>query len=57
MKNNTKKKKMNPVPVGDAFAGVQLSLFQSFLCNTDEERDHLSNTVELWDSVPKYTRT
>jgi hypothetical protein len=55
MKNNTKKKKMNPVPVGDAFAGVQLSLFQSFLCNTDEERDHLSNTVELWDSIPKYT--
>ena len=54
MKNNAKKK-MNPVPVDGAFAGVQLLLFQSFLCNTDEERDHLSNTVELWDSVPKYT--
>jgi len=37
-----------------AFVGPQLSLFQSFLCNTDDERDRLSNTIELWDSIPKY---
>lgn len=42
-------------PADDAFTTVQLSLFQSFLCNSDQERDRLSNTVELWDSLPKYT--
>ena len=51
---NPKKTKRNPVPIDAAFSGTQLSLFQSFLCNTDEERDQLSNTVELWDSIPKY---
>lgn len=41
-------------PPPSAFAGTQLSLFQAFLCNTEEERDQLSNTIELWDSIPKY---
>jgi hypothetical protein len=41
-------------PDDAAFASPELSLFQSFLCNTDDERDHLSNTIELWDSIPKY---
>lgn len=41
--------------VESAFTGIQLSLFQAFLCNSDEERNRLSNTVELWDSLPKYT--
>lgn len=43
-----------PPPREDAFAGVQLSLFQSFLCNTEDERAKLSNTIEFWDGVPKY---
>ena len=47
-KNNTKS------PPNAAFTGTQLSLFQSFLCNTNEERARLSNTIELWDGVPKY---
>ncbi len=34
-----------------------MSLFQSFLCNTENERDRLSNTIELWDSIPKYATT
>lgn len=50
MPSNKNKK----LPAEQAFAGVQLSLFQSFLCNSDDERDRLSNTVELWDSLPKY---
>lgn len=41
-------------PLPSAFAGTQLSLFQAFLCNTEEERDQLSNTIDLWDSIPKY---
>ena len=39
----------------DAFANQQLSLFQDFLVNTDDERDALSNAIDLWDSIPRYT--
>jgi len=49
-----KKKNQDPIPADAAFTGVQMSLWQGFLCNTARERDHLSNTVELWDSLPKY---
>lgn len=42
-------------PSESDFKGVQLDLFQTFLCNTDEERDRLSNTFDLWDSVPRYS--
>lgn len=44
----------SPPPQEDAFSGVQLSLFQSFLCNTEDERGKLSNTIEFWDGIPKY---
>ena len=37
------------------FKGQQLDLFRSFLCNGETERDQLSNTFDLWDSVPRYT--
>ncbi len=33
----------------------QLCLFQQFLCNTDDERQKLSNSIELWDAVPRYS--
>ena len=33
----------------------QLSLWQNFLYNHDEEREGLSNAVDLWDSVPRYS--
>lgn len=33
----------------------QLSLFQTLLCNSDHERQQLSNTIELWDSIPRYS--
>lgn len=42
------------LPASTAFKSEQLDLFQSFLCNTDNEKDRLSNTIELWDSIPKY---
>lgn len=35
------------------FTGQQLDLFRSFICNKDE-LDQLSNTFDLWDSVPRY---
>lgn len=36
-------------------ANQQLALFQNFLCNNDEEREKLSNAIDLWDSVPRYS--
>ena len=42
-------------PTKSDFGGQQLDLFQSFLCNTENERDRLSNTFDLWDSVPRYS--
>lgn len=41
-------------PDRDSFASTQLNLFQRFLSNTAEEADRLSNTIDLWDAVPKY---
>jgi hypothetical protein len=55
-KPKTKKvEKKRQFPSVDAFKSVQLDLFQSFLCNTNEEEDKLSNTIELWDNIPKYS--
>lgn len=45
-----------PAPLPDkAFDNPQLSLFQTFLANTEEQRDLLSNAVDLWDSIPRYS--
>jgi len=42
------------IPV-DAYKNAKLDFFQTFLCNTEAEREHLSNTIELWDSIPRYS--
>jgi hypothetical protein len=39
----------------EAYQSPQLSLFQNFLANTPSERDRLSNTIALWDSIPRYS--
>jgi len=39
----------------DAFQSPQLSLFQNFLANTPAQREQLSNTIALWDSIPRYS--
>lgn len=44
-----------PRPSEGAHMDPQLELFQNFLCNTELERDHLSNTIDLWDSIPRYS--
>lgn len=48
-------KKVVPLPKKEAFENKTLSLFQDFLVNTDEQRDQASNSIELWDSVPRYS--
>jgi hypothetical protein len=50
-KGNVKALKLSSL----AFDNSQLSLFQDFLCNKDDERDKLSNTIHLWDSIPRYS--
>ena len=48
-------KEMPVIPPTEAdFKGNQLDLFRTFLCNTDDERGQLSNTFDLWDSVPRF---
>lgn len=44
-----------PRPTEPEFDNPQLNLFQTFLCNTDEQRERLSNAIDLWDSVPRYS--
>jgi hypothetical protein len=53
-KKKPRRRALKAVPV-DAFANQQLKLFQGFLANTDNERDSLSNAIDLWDSIPRYT--
>ena len=38
----------------EIFSTEQLDLFQTFLCNVGE-KDKLSNAIDLWDSVPRYS--
>jgi hypothetical protein len=44
-----------PRPTQPEFENRQLNLFQEFLCNTKAERDQLSNAIDLWDNVPRYS--
>lgn len=53
-KDDADKEKPVIPPTEADFKGNQLDLFRSFLCNTDDERGQLSNTFDLWDSVPRY---
>lgn len=50
-----KRRRTNKKLTATAFDNTQLSLFQSFLCNTEDEKSQLSNTIDLWDSVPRYS--
>jgi hypothetical protein len=54
VKRARKTKGVQPVPP-EAFANQQLVLFQSFLANDDAQRDLLSNAIDLWDSIPRYS--
>jgi hypothetical protein len=44
-----------PIPDKSEFENHQLNLFQTFLANTAEENETLSNAIDLWDSVPRYS--
>jgi hypothetical protein len=48
-----KKKPVPPKP--EDFISDQISLFQDMLCNSEAERDSLSNVLDLWDCIPRYS--
>jgi hypothetical protein len=52
-KKTQRRRDVAPVP-DEAFTSCRLSLFQGFLANTDDEREALSNAVNLRDSIPRY---
>ena len=52
---NIKKRTRSSLPKETDFNDKQIDLFRSFICNKDEERNKLSNTLDLWDSVPRYS--
>lgn len=47
-------KKFDP-PSKEAFGSKQIDLFRTFLCNSDEQRERLSNAFPLWDCLPRYS--
>jgi hypothetical protein len=51
-KRKSRRKEVKPIPER-AFENVQLSLFQHFLANS-EEQDDFSNAIDFWDNVPRY---
>jgi len=52
--NITAKKKQVAPPSQEDFESRQMDLFRNLLCNTEIERDSLSNVFDLWDSIPRY---
>ncbi len=46
--------KFAPPPM-EAFICKQIDIFQSFLCNNDEQREKMSNAIPLWDCLPLYS--
>jgi hypothetical protein len=49
-----KDKPLQPPKEAD-FQSKQIDLFHRFVCNGEDERATLSNTLDLWDSVPRYS--
>src|SRR4051812_14913469 len=47
--------KHDPRPIPTESDNPQLNLFRGFLCNKQEEREKLSNAIDLWDSIPRYS--
>lgn len=38
-----------------AYNNPKLDQFQRFVCNSQTERERLSNTIDMWDSTPRYS--
>lgn len=42
-------------PEPGPYNNPQIEQFQKFVCNTPPERERLSNTIDIWDSTPRYS--
>ncbi|MEO8129597.1 MAG: hypothetical protein ABI822_21030 [Bryobacteraceae bacterium] len=43
------------IPTDPEHDNPQMNLFRDFLYNKEEDRENLSNAIDLWDSVPRYS--
>lgn len=50
-----KQKQKIQLPNRSSFVNKQLDMFQRYYANTDEQRSEASNSIEFWDSVPRYS--
>lgn len=53
--NQKKPEKTLILPKPESFQSIQIDIFQDFLVNHEWQREPLSNTIELWDCLPKYS--
>lgn len=49
------RRKAGKLVPAEAFANPQLSLFQEFIGNNQNEKNDLANAIDLWDSVPRFS--
>ena len=43
------------IPTVPEHENRQMNLFRDFLYNREEERENLSNAIDLWDNIPRYS--
>lgn len=55
MKSIAARSQTAELPGPGAFENLQLDLFQAFVCNGPFEHERLSNALDLWDSIPRYS--
>jgi len=53
-RKGAKRNLVSPVSL-DALANEQLQLFQQLLANTEAAKGGLSNAIDLWDNIPRYS--
>lgn len=49
------RRNLDKIVPAEAFDNPRLSLFQNFLANTKNEKENLTNAVDLWDSIPRFS--
>lgn len=52
---SSKKTESFTPPLAKSFSCTQIDLFQTFLANSVEQREKLSNAIPLWDCLPRYS--
>jgi hypothetical protein len=53
--SNRKSNETFEPPISENFSCQQIDLYQGFLCNSEEQREKMSNAIPLWDCLPRYS--